>query len=127
MKTLLLTLALALALAGCASTTPMQRVAVARQSFTATVNAITPLVTNGVITDRATLLDIRTQTRLAAAALDTAELNATAGNPAAYQSALDAANAALDALARHLRERQPATRPVSWHLEASWKLWPSLA
>jgi hypothetical protein len=111
MRTIVTALFLA-ALAGCQSTTPLQQVTAARQTYTATLNALTPLIANGVIADRAELRQIREIEREVPPILDQAEKEAVTGDKN-VTTTLDQINAALNVLTRYLQKPRPATRPTA--------------
>lgn len=98
--------------AGCQSSTPLQRVTAARQTYTATLNSLTPLINSGVISDPDELRGIRDATRTVPPLLDTAEIQAVHGE-ASVTTTLGQINAWLDTLTKYLSKQRPATRPTA--------------
>jgi hypothetical protein len=111
------------ALAGCQATTQLQQVTAARQTYTATLNALTPLIANGVISDRSELRQIRELEREVPPILDQAEKEAVTGDKN-VTTTLDQINTALNVLTRYLQKPRSATRPTALnHTETPWTFW----
>jgi hypothetical protein len=110
-------------LTGCQSTTPLVQIAVAKQAYTAALNATTPLIEAGQISDRTTLMKIRDARTIVEAGLAEAETAARAGDVSTFKLWMDRVNSALELYLQ--LSPHPTTRPVSFNQETPWIPQPS--
>lgn len=114
MKRLIPIVLLAASLTGCAGVTPLQRVVLARQAYTTTLEALTKLSVSGVIADRETKDAIYALRLEVHDALDAAEQSAIAGNPIGFQLVMQRVNSGLDRLLIFLAQHRKQIKEVVW-------------